>query len=144
MAQTTIINRFGKLTGWNSMTARVFNRNIEAFKEISYGHKQNFANAYGAGKYPIGTEETNYETEEGYIDLYAEEIFALLRSLPKGTRLMDAPPTEITVGFETGGQVIKDRINNVRFMNSGKTVKQGDGSIITRVKIHYSHVDEDI
>lgn len=144
MAQATIINKFGKLAGWNSLTFRIFNRNVEAFKELSYNDKQGWTNEYGGGKFPIGEGEQNYETENCYIDLYQEEIIALQASLPKGSRIMDAPATEGIAAYEYQGKIYKDRLNNIRIMNNGRNIKQGDGTIVTRINLKVSHIDWNI
>ena len=58
--RTTIINKFGKMAGWNSVTARALGRDIVGIKKIAYSDEQEMDNEYGAGNMPIGQSEGNY------------------------------------------------------------------------------------
>lgn len=140
MAQATIINRFGKIAGWNSLTARFFGRNVEAFNELEYHDKQSIENAYGGGEYPIGEEEGNYETENCSISLYSEELIALQKGAPGG-RLNKLPATDFVSQYEYNGVIYKDILRNVRFRNNGRQVTQGNGKIVTKIDLKVSHID---
>lgn len=141
MAQATIINKFGRIAGWNSITARFFGRNLEAFNEIEYHDKQAMANEYGGGKYPIGQSEGNYETENCSISFYMEELVALQESIPAGQRIQDAPVTDIIVQYDWNGKIVKDIWRNARPMNNGRAAKNSDGKIVTKIDFLVSHID---
>lgn len=138
--ETTIINKFGSITGWNHLTVRVLNRDLEAITELSYDDEQKMDNEYGAGKYPVGQSEGNYEAKAS-ITLYSEEIVALQSSLPPGKRIQDIPAFPIVVQYERNGIITKDIIQNCRFKNNGKDLKQGDGKIVKQIDLLCSHID---
>ncbi|MBL7902947.1 MAG: hypothetical protein JNK73_13200 [Bacteroidia bacterium] len=139
--QPTIINRFGKIVGWNNITLRLYGRDVEAFNEIEYHDKQNMANEYGGGKYPIGQSEGNYETENCSISFYSEELIALQKSIPPGKRIMDAPPAEVIVMYDYNGVIYKDIWRSSRPMNNGRAAKNSDGKIVTKIDFLVSHID---
>lgn len=141
MAQVTIINRFGKISGWNSIKLRFFGRTVEAFNEIEYHDKQAKANEYGGGKYPIGQSEGNYETENCSISFYMEELIALQESLPAGMRITDAPASDVIVEYDLNGKIVKDIWRNASPMNNGRASKNSDGKIVTKIDFLVSHVD---
>jgi hypothetical protein len=139
----TIINKFGRITGWNKISLNIYGRDVEAFTELSYDDNQKKENEYGGGKYPIGQSEGNYEPKASF-SLFSEEVVAIQKSLPPGTRIQDIPPTDIAVEYDYNGMIIKDVIRNFSFMNNGREVKQGDGKIVTKFDILTSHIDWNI
>lgn len=141
MAQVTIINKFGRITGWNSIKLRFFGRTVEAFNEIEYHDKQNKQNEYGGGKYPIGQSEGNYETENCSISFYMEELVALQESIPPGLRITDAPPTDVIVEYDMNGKIVTDIWRNASPMNNGRAAKNSDGKIVTKIDFLVSHID---
>lgn len=140
MAQATIINKFGRIAGWNSLTIRFLNRNIEAVTELEYDDDQVMDNEHGAGKYPLGQSEGNYNAKAA-VTLYAEELNSLVASLPPGTRIQDIPAFEIIAQYEYNGFVMKDVIRNCRFKNNGRSPKQGEGKMLKKIEILTSHID---
>jgi len=141
MAQATIINKFGKITGWNAITTRMLGRDLEAIAELSYTDNQQMENEYGAGKYPIGQSEGNYAAKAS-ISLYSEELKALQASLAgTGLRIQDIPAFPIVVQYEHNGFLYKDVIQNCRLMDNGREVKQGDGKIVHKIGVLTSHID---
>lgn len=137
---TTIINKFGRIIGWNNLTFNFFGRDVEAFVELEYDDEQEMDNEYGAGKYPIGQNEGNYKAK-GSITLYSEEIVAIQSSLPVGLRIQDVPPSPMTAAYERNGVITKDVLQNVRIKTVGKAVKQGDGKITHKCELLISHID---
>lgn len=139
----TIINKFGRITGWNKVTLTLFNRDAEAITEIAYDDEQEKDNEYGAGKYPIGQNEGNYKPKAS-ITLFSEEVIAIQKSIPAGKRIQDIPPTDIAVEYDYNGVLIKDIIRNASFKNNGREVKQGDGKIVHKFDLLTSHIDWNI
>ncbi|MBK5213364.1 MAG: hypothetical protein JJE55_06865 [Flavobacteriaceae bacterium] len=136
----TVINSLGKLKGWNSVTLRLFARDVVGVAKIAYGDEQSHANAYGAGKEPVGLEEGNY-TATASIDLFDEEVRALQSVIPPGLRMQDIVPFPIIVSFEIpGGGTSTDVIHNCRFMNNGIEIKQGDGKIVRSFNLAVTHI----
>lgn len=141
MAQATIINKYGKISGWNSITVRVYGRTVEAFNEIEYHEKQGKQNEYGGGKYPIGQSESNYETENCSISFYMEELIELQKSIPAGLRIMDAPASDVIVEYDLNGIIVKDIWRNASPMNNGRASKNSEGKIVTKIDFLVSHID---
>lgn len=135
-----VINSLGKLKGWNSVALRVLGRDVVGVAKIAYSDEQSHANAYGAGKEPVGLEEGNY-TATASIDLFDEEVRALQGVIPPGLRMQDIAPFPVVVSYETpGGGTNTDIIHNCRFMNNGIEVKQGDGKIVRSFNLAVTHI----
>lgn len=139
MAQSTIINKYGKLAGWNSITVNLLGRDVEGITELEYDDTTEKENQYGAGKNPIGRGEGNYSAKAS-VTLYIEETNAIQRSLPPGKRLADIAPFDIVVEYEYNGFKIKDRIHNCEFLGRGVAVKQGDKIIAYKHELIVSHI----
>jgi hypothetical protein len=139
MGKPTIINRFGKLTGWNSITWNWFDRDVEGITQLAYSDTVDWENQYGANKMPIGEGEGNYEASAS-VTLKIEEVRAMEEALPQGVRLQDVSATVI-VEYEYGGKIYKDVINNVRIRTRGIDVSQSDKSIEHQHELKVSHID---
>jgi hypothetical protein len=138
--KTTIINSFGKMAGWNSVTCRLFGRDVVGISKIAYDDEQDKENVYGAGKMPIGQSEGNYKAKAS-IELTLEERLAIQNSLPFGVRIQDIAPFPVIVAYEYGGRVYKDVLMNCSFKNNGVDVKQGDKTISTNFDLNISHIN---
>lgn len=139
MADTTIINKFGKLIGWNEIKLNLLGRDVEGITEIEYDDELEIENIYGAGRMPIGEGEGNYNAKAS-ITLMIEEQLGILESLPPGKRIQDIPAFPISVTYEVNGKVFKDRIKNVRIKNNGRAVKQNDKTIAFKYDLKVSHI----
>jgi len=135
-----IVNKFGTLIGWKAITFNLMGRDVEGITEIEYEDSMSIDNEYGAGDMPVGESEGNYEAK-GTISLLMEEHVAMLRSIPKGTRLQDVAIPAIPVIYGIADVMTRDILNNVRFKGTGRSVKQGDGKIVMKFDIKISHVD---
>ena len=140
MANATIINSFGNVSGWNQIQFVLFGRTVEGIRKISYKDSREMESIMGAGPYPIGYNDGNYKAECS-VELLFEEWQALMASLPAGTRIQDIPATDIPVLTMRNGKVTKDVIRNFRFPNQGKEVQQGDKSIYMDMGGFCSHID---
>ena len=134
-----IINKFGKLAGWNSITINLLGRDVEGTNELEYDDTLKMENVYGAGAYPVGYGEGNY-TAKASVTLLLEETNAIQRSLPPGKRLSDIAPFDIVVEYEYNGFKMKDRIHNCKFKGRGVAVKQGDKTIAYKHELLVSHI----
>ena len=141
MSTPTVINKFGKMQGWNSVTANLLGRDLEGVSEIDYDDNRKKENVKGAGSYPIGRGYGDYEAKAS-ITLFKEEVDALKLSLPLGKSILDIAPFDFVVEYETeAGAILKDRIRNAEFMNDGVTVKQGDLTIGRKYDLLISHIE---
>jgi hypothetical protein len=136
---STLINKFGKLAGWNSVTTNFLGRDVEGITELEYDDEQELENQYGAGAYPVGRGEGNYAAKAS-ITLYLEETNAIQRSLPPGMRLSQIAPFDIVVEYEYNGFKVKDRIHNCQFKGRGVAVKQNDKVIAYKHELVVSHI----
>jgi hypothetical protein len=137
---TTIINSLGKMAGWNSVTCRLFGRDIVGITKISYDDEQDKENVYGVGKMPVGQSEGKYKAKAS-IELSIEERLAIQNSLPSGVRIQDIAAFPIVIAYEYGGKIYKDVLNNCGFKNNGVDVKQGDKTISTDFSLNISHIN---
>lgn len=139
-----VINKFGTMQGWNSITANMLGRDVEGFTSIKYTDTWTKENVQGGGAFPVGRSRSNYESEAS-ITLYKEETDALRLSLPKGKRLQDIAPFDIIVEYVTNdGTILKDVIRNCEFTNDGFEVAQGDGTIATEYTLIISHIEYNV
>jgi hypothetical protein len=144
MNNTTIVNKFGTMQGWNAVTVNFLGRDLEGVKELSYNDSQKKENVYGAGIMPIGRGRGNYEAKSSIL-LLKEEVDAIKKSLPAGKSMRDIAPFDIVVEYETdNGTILKDRIRNVEFMGDGVEVKQNDMTIDTKYELLISHIEWNI
>ena len=136
-----VINKFGTMQGWNSVTVNVLGRDVEGITELAYNDTTKKENVYGAGKYPVGRGRGNYEAKAS-ITLLKEEVDAMKLALPQGKTIQDIAPFDI-VSEWTGdnGVILKDRIRNAEFMNDGVEIKQNDVSVATKYDLIISHVE---
>jgi hypothetical protein len=139
----TIINKLGRITGWNKVILTLFGRDIEAITEISYDDEQDKDNEYGQGKYPMGQGEGNYKAKAS-ISLFSEEVIGIQKSLPVGFRITDIPAFDVPIEYEYKGVLVKDVLRNASFKNNGREVKQGDTKIVTKFDLLISHIDWNI
>lgn len=141
---STIINKFGVMQGWNSVTANIMGRDLEGITELSYSDSQKKENVYGAGKYPIGRGRGNYQAKAS-ITLLKEEVDGLKMVLPAGKTIQDIAPFDMVVEYETESGVIKkDRIRSCEFVGDGIEVKQDDLTIATKYELLISHIEWNI
>lgn len=138
---TTIINKFGQMTGWNNVGVNLLSRDVEGITELAYDDTVKKENAYGAGKFPVGRGEGNYEAKAS-ITLFKEEVDALQSALPPGQRIQDILPFDINVQYEKkDGSIQKDRIRNCEFTNNAVDVKNDDGTISIKLELIVSHIE---
>jgi len=138
-----LVNKFGKVAGWNSTTVTMMGRDIEGITELKYDDNVEKENIYGAGKMPIGRGEGNYKATCS-IALIKEEVDALQLSLGPGKRLTDIAPFDIAVSYDYLSKIYKDRIRNCEFTGRSVEVKQNDKVIATTFELIVSHIDWNI
>lgn len=135
-----IVNQFGVMTGWNSVTVNLLGRDLEGITELAYSDKEEKKNARGFGKYSVGRTTQNYEANAS-INIYVEEVAGLDTSLPVGKRIQDIEPFDITVVYDLNGVIRKDIIRSAQFTNRGVEVKNGDGTISTKHELIVAKID---
>jgi hypothetical protein len=136
----TLINAFGRMAGWNSVTLNLLGRDVEGIAEVSYDDTIDKELIYGAGKMPIGAGEGDYKAKFG-LKLYQEEVIAIMDSLPPGVRLQDIIGTDVIVQYTYNTRIYKDIIRNVEFTKVGKGIKKGDKTVEQAVECICTHID---
>ena len=140
MSKTVLINKFGKVAGWNSITLRMLGRDVEGITELEYNDSVEKENIRGAGMFPVGWGEGNYQAKAS-VTLSQEEIIALQQSLGPGKRLTDIAPFDIVARYEYNGFAYKDVIRNAQFLGNARASKQNDKSITNKFDLLVSHID---
>lgn len=126
---TTIINKFGLMTGWNALTVNLLGRDVEGITELSYDDTIEMEGARGAGMFFVGYGEGNYEAKAS-ITLFKEEWDAIQAALPKGASISSIPPFSIIAEYERDLTKTTDIIPYCKFKGRGVAVKQGDKTIV--------------
>lgn len=129
-----IINKFGKMAGWNNVRIRMLGRTVEGITAISYEDSVEVENIYGAGGYPVGFGTGNYKAKCS-LTLKKEECDAIQASLPPGKHFHDIDPFDIICEYEYNGKKIKDVIHSCMLPGRGVDVKQNDKSIDEKIEL---------
>jgi hypothetical protein len=137
---TTLINAFGRMAGWNSVTMNILGRDAQGISEISYDDEVPKELIKGAGKFSVGVGEGDYNAKFG-LKLYQEEVIALMDALPPGVRMQDILPFDVIVQYAYNTRIYKDIIRNVEITKVGKAVKQGDKTVDQTLEVICSHID---
>jgi len=143
MGLLTIKNKFGSMVGWNKVTINMMGRDVEGITELEYSDTIEMENSYGAGMYPVGRGQGNYQAKAS-ITIFIEEAIAIQRSLLPGKYLAEINPFDVTVEYEYTKIKYKDRIRNCQFKGRGVAVKQGDKTIAYKFELLPSHIDWNI
>ena len=142
MSQATIINKFGKMQGWNSITVNLLGRDVEGITQFSYNDSVEMENAYGGGMFPVGRGEGNYVAENPKLTLYKEEWDAIQKAIPPGTRIQEIEPFDVIVIYkQKSGLITKDIIRNCQFTGRGVEAAQNDKTLIYEAELICSHID---
>ena len=137
---TTLINAFGRMAGWNSVTLNLYGRDVEGISELGYDDSIEKELIKGAGRMPIGIGEGDYVAKM-QLKLYQEEVIAIMDSLPAGTRLQDVAAVDVIVQYTYNNRIYKDIIRNVEFTKVGRAVKKGDKTVEQTVEVICTHID---
>lgn len=142
MAQIgSLVNKFGKMAGWNSTKIIVFGRPLEGITEMGYDDDVPIKAVMGAGNMPIGiSDDENYEAKAS-LTLYQEEVFAILDKMPPGSRISDMAHIDVPIEYEYLNRIYKDIWRNFKITGMEKAVKQNDGTITVKCKVFITHID---
>ena len=140
MIQPKIVNKFGKLIGWNDVKFSPLGRTLELITEFEYDDNVDMEYVHGAGRMPVGLSEKNY-TATASFTLYAEELIILENSLPKGTRIQDIPAFDVPSEYDLDGVIRKDIVRGVKIKNNGRSFKNNEGVSLKKIELAVSHID---
>lgn len=129
----------GILYGWADIIVAIAGLPLTGITSIEYDDKQEIANKYGAGRYPVGR-GLGQITCEAKITLYLEEVLALQAKSPTG-RLQDLGMFDISVSYlSQAGTVITDVVKNCHFTENPRKVAQGDSEVKVDLTLIPSHI----
>lgn len=137
MAQT-IINKFGKVTGWNQTKFGLWGREVEGIKELSYKDNVEMETVLGAGGMPIGYGDGNYKAECGIV-LLLEEWQAILAALPPGKRVHEMS-TDLNVLMMRNGILTKDIVHTFTLLGGDVKFSQGDKAVWCTIPTFCTHI----
>jgi len=138
-----IFNRLGQIAGWNEVTVRMLGRDLVGIVNVSY--EEVFEDEYlmGAGSSAVGYGKGN-KINTASIDLYQEEVNAILSALPPGLKLRDIDAFDMIVTYRYNLNTITDVVRGCRFKGAGKQIAQGDKGIIKSFELNCHDIVENI
>ena len=135
----TIVNRFGKVLGWNNVTVNLGGRDVQGIEEIQYEDNVEMETVGGAGQFAQGIGQGEYKAN-AKIKLLLEEVIAMQSDLPKGTRLAGLFLGDIVVQYNKNNVPITDIIHNCYLKNNGRSPKRGDKSLWKEFDLLTTHI----
>lgn len=133
MRVSNLINKFGKLGGWNDVTMNFLGRDVEGITDLEYDDELDIETVMGQGAFPIGYGEGNYKAKASFT-LYNEEWNALQMSLPAGSPMSFIAPFPVIVEYDYNGFKKKD-VFTIKIKGRGVAVKQGDKTIAYKANV---------
>lgn len=125
---------------WASVVLAINGVPVTGIQAISYGDKQDRANIYGAGRYPVARGSGRISCT-AKITLLSSEVVAL-QSQSITHRLQDIAPFDITVSYlPDAGIIHTDKIRNCQFVENKRDMKEGDMSIPVELELIVSHIE---
>lgn len=130
----------GTLYSWADVVVVIGGVPVTGITAIEYDDKQDIANVYGAGRFPIGRAKGRITTS-AKINLLQEEVEAIQRNAPNG-RLQDIAPFEIIVSYlPDNGIIVTDKIRNVSFTENARKWKEGQTASEVELPLLPSHIE---
>lgn len=130
----------GESYSWSQIELRLFGTQVAGITEIKYKDSQEMQNNYGAGNRPVSRGYGPIECTAS-ITLEMNEIEALQEAAPTG-RLQDIPEFPIIISYlPANGNIKNHTINNCRFTDNMREVKQGDMTIAAELTLLVSDIE---
>jgi len=130
----------GKSYEWSDIICNVLGVPLVGITSVEYEEKQEMANVYGAGEFPVSRGYGSI-TPSAKITVLMEEIEAIQAIAPKG-RLNKIPEFDIQVAYVDDQLVTRvHKLRNVRFTGNSRKVNQGDTSIPVELELIISHIE---
>lgn len=137
---TPLVN--GVRHSWADIKVNLLGRTVTGISAISWEEKENKANNYGAGQYPVSRGRGRIEPT-AKMTLHAYEVNAILKALGPGKKLIDVGMFDITVAYLEAGSdgIITHVIRNAEFLGDKRDVKSGDTHIEQEYDLICSHIE---
>ncbi len=115
--------------GWTEFTAVAGGRILYGIQGLKYGEKIEREFLYGKGNQPWSIQDKNI-SYEGELTLLQSELEAFIKSSSTKS-ILDLTLDVVTASYlpKDVGPIVTDQLLHVRFMESMKEMKQGDGSM---------------
>ena len=133
-----IIN--GRSYGWADIVCSPGGVPLFGVSDIEYTESQEMENIYGAGNRPVarGYGRVSYS---GAITLSMEDIEKLQMASATG-RIQDLPEFPVIVSYiPEGALIVTHKLQLCRFKNNGRTVKEGDMTIATKIELVVGNIE---
>lgn len=128
----------GVAYSWADIKVVINGIQIMGITAIEYSDKQEIANHYGAGRYPVSRGKGRI-TCEAKISIEMKEVLAAQGS---NSRLQDIAPFDVQVSYlPEGGKVVHDVIRNCQFTENSRKWKEGDTNQVVELPLMPSHID---
>lgn len=143
MAATTdfqpLIN--GRSYDWASIRTQMLGQTIAGVTAVSYGHKQDKVNNYGAGVNPVSRGYGKREPNAS-LTLEMKEVERIEAALPPGGSLLDIAPFPVVITYQNASnQLITHTLHNCEFTENKREVKTGDTNIEVELPLVISHIE---
>lgn len=121
----------GRYYSWSSIRFNFLGRSVTTVQGIKYKEADEFKEVKAVGNKKIGYTQDN-TTTDGSITLLAETLENLQRSLPKGKRIQDIAPFDITVSFiDDAGLLVTHVLQRVKLTENSREGKSGSADAIS-------------
>lgn len=129
---------------WSSVRFRLFGRTVTGISSINYGDDFKFEDHKGAGGVTVHR-TVEHDKANLDIEIYNYEFDAIAKSM-QGKTFADAGMIDIPVVYKAQGSdgLVTDVIHNVNITGFGKSLKNGDGKLVTKLKCICTHVTTNI
>lgn len=131
----------GNLYTWADITVLVGGTPITGIRGVKYSDKQEVANIYGAGRYPVGRGKGRI-TCEATLTLLLDEVRALASSASNG-RLQDLGVFDVQVSYipDSSGKIVHDVIHDCQFSEVEIDWAEGDTSKEVSIPLVVSRIE---
>lgn len=130
----------GRAYGWADISAAPSGIPLFGITDIEYSENQEMENIYGAGNRPVarGYGRVSYS---GSMTLQMEELERLQSAAPNG-RLQEIPEFPVIISYiPEGALIVTHKLQYCRFKNNGRTVKEGDMTISTKIELVIGNIE---
>ena len=131
----------GRAYDWASVVLQLLGQTVIGVTAISYGHKQEKVNNYGAGVNPVSRGYGKREPTAS-ITLEMKEVERIQAAVPAGGSLLDIAPFPIVISYvNDSNQLITHTLHACEFTENKREVKTGDAEIQVELPLVISYIE---
>lgn len=132
----------GASYAWADIRVQLLGQTIAGITAVSYGHKQEKTNNYGAGVNPVSRGIGKREPDGCSITLEMKEVERIQAAVPAGGSLLDIAPFPIVVSYVNPSNVlVTHTLHNCEFTENKRDMKTGDTNIECELPLVLSHIE---